>query len=69
MSTLEDLRIEAGLSISELARLAKVSRETVEKAENGEPIRGNVAGKICNAISEKLDRRITYRDADITILR
>lgn len=68
MTVLEDLRIEAGLSISELAKLAGVSRITIEKAEQGEPIRGNIAGKICNALSEQLGRRITYKDADISIL-
>lgn len=68
MSTLEDLRIEAGLSISELSRLAQVSRITIEKAEQGESIRGNLAGKICSILSERLNRRITYKDAGISIL-
>jgi predicted transcriptional regulator len=65
---LEDLRIEAGLSISELARLANVNRITVEKAERGDAVRGNIAGKICQVLSERLNRHITYKDAQISIL-
>lgn len=68
MSVLEDLRIEAGLSVSELAREAEINRVTVEKAERGEAIRGNVAGKICRVLGEHLGRKITYKDADINIL-
>jgi len=68
MSVVGDLRIEAGLSVSELAREAGINRVTVEKAERGEAIRDNVAGKICRVLSEHLGRRITYRDAEINIL-
>lgn len=68
MSVLTDLRIEAGLSVNELSKRAGVARETIEKAEQGEPIRGNVAGKICRVLSDALGRRITYRDARINIL-
>jgi predicted transcriptional regulator len=68
MSVLEDLRIEAGLSMRELASLAKISRVSLEKAEQGEPIRGDVAGKICRVLSERLERRITYKEAQINLL-
>ncbi len=68
MSVLEDLRIEAGLSVAQLASLAHVSRDTIEKAEQGRAIRGDVAGKICNTLGEKLGRRITYKEAQIAIL-
>lgn len=68
MTVLEDLRIEAGLSIAQLAKLARVARETIEKAERDEPIRGDVAGKICRALSQQLGRQITYKEAQITIL-
>jgi predicted transcriptional regulator len=68
MSTLEDLRIEAGLTMTQLAREAKISRVSLEKAEQGEPIRGDVAGKICSILSDRLNRRITYKDAGISIL-
>lgn len=68
MSTLEDLRIEAGLSVSELARQSGVSRFTIEKAEQDEPIRGNLAGKICQILSEHLRRKVSYKEANIRIL-
>lgn len=68
MSVLEDLRIEAGLSVAQLASMAHVSRDTIEKAEQGRAIRGDVAGKICQALSEQIGRRITYKDAQIAIL-
>jgi predicted transcriptional regulator len=68
MTVLEELRIEAGLSVSELARLAGISPITLEKAEQGKAIRGNIAGKICRVLSEKLARYITYKEAQITLL-
>jgi predicted transcriptional regulator len=52
----------------ELAQLAGISRITIQKAEHGEAVRGNMAGKICRVLSEKLERRITYKEAQITIL-
>lgn len=65
---LKDLRIEAGLSVSELARLAQTSRNTIDKAEREEPISDYIAGKICQVLSERLGRRITYQEAGISIL-
>jgi predicted transcriptional regulator len=35
MATLKELRLEAGLSVNGLAKLAKVDRQTVDRAENG----------------------------------
>lgn len=67
MSVLTDLRIEAGLNITQLAKLAGITWETLEKAERGEPVRSDVAGKIARALSEALNRRITYKDAQIAI--
>ena len=68
MTVLRDLRVEAGLSVTDLAREAKTSRNTIDKAEKGEPISGHIAGRICQVLSDKLGRHITYKDAQITIL-
>ncbi len=67
MSQLKNLRIEASLTVSEFARVAEVSRSSVEKAERDEPIRADVAGKICRALSDVLGRHITHQDAGIIV--
>jgi len=67
-SKLEDLRIEAGLSVTELSILARVSRDVITRCEAGQAIRGNIAGKICQALSIKLNRHIDYRTAEIRIV-
>ena len=49
---LRQARIEAGLTMQEVANKADVSRPTMEKAEGGRPIRYVYAVKIVNALNE-----------------
>lgn len=65
---LEELRIEAGMTVTDLAALAHVSRDVITRCENGVPIRGSTAGKICQVLSVKLGRNIDYHIAEIKIV-
>lgn len=54
MATLKELRLEAGLSIAQLSRLADVDRKTVERAEHGEPVQDTKAYAIVRALNNRL---------------
>jgi len=58
MPTLKELRLEARLSLTQLARLADVDRQTVDRAENGEPVRDFKASAIAQALARQLNREI-----------
>lgn len=58
MPTLKELRLEARLSVSKLARLADVDRQTVERAENGTAIQDVKAYAIVSALAKTLGRSI-----------
>ena len=55
---LKDLRIEAGLSQSRLARAADVDRGTVVNAEAGKRISDLSAAKLAKALSSGIGRKI-----------
>lgn len=63
MTTIRDYRIELGWTITELARKAKLHRQTVASAENGELILPSSAKAIASAISRGL--RVRVRPGDI----
>jgi len=62
--TLEDLRLESGLSKRELARQSGVDFNTVQRAVTGEVISLNTAAKIARALSRALNRTIRHQDID-----
>jgi transcriptional regulator with XRE-family HTH domain len=62
--TLEDLRLESGLSKRELARQSGLDFNTVQRAVTGEVISLNTAGKIARALSKALNRNIRYQDIE-----
>lgn len=64
MATLKELRFEAGLSLSQIARRANVATSTVSRAEQGEPIQELKAVQIARALSELLHRQIEVGDID-----
>ena len=68
MSKFRDLRVRAALNISRLAGLSGVSRPTIEKMENDEPVRADLASAVCHVLSEKLGYEVTIEDAEIKIL-
>lgn len=64
MPTLRDLRLEARLSIAKLSRLADVDRKTIERAEDGEPVRDVSAYAIVSTLAKRLGRSISLNDVD-----
>jgi len=68
MSKVRDLRIKAALNTSRLSQLSGVSRPTIEKMENDEPVRPDLASAVCNVLSEKLGYEVTIESAEIKVL-
>lgn len=64
MSTLKQLRLEARLSVSQLARLANIDRGTVERAENGHAVQEVKAYAIVSALNERLGTRYTLEQVN-----
>ena len=67
-SKVRELRIKAALNVSRLATLADVSRPTIEKMENDEPVRPDLASAVCRVLSEKLGYEVTIESAEIKVL-
>ena len=64
MPTLKELRLQARLSPTSLARLAHIDRTTLLRAESGTPVRDLTAYAIIDALSEKLGRKIALADVE-----
>lgn len=64
MATLRELRLEAGLTMNGLARLAKVDHTTVDRAERGLRILDVKAHVIVQALAQKLGRKISVEDVE-----
>jgi transcriptional regulator with XRE-family HTH domain len=69
MTEFERLRNKAGLTISQLATEAKISRATVEKIEKGLRVRAPLAQRACNVLSKYLGQEISYEDLNIPVVR
>lgn len=61
VSRIKSLRLEAKLSLNQLARLANLDRATVSKAEKGGTVSELTIHKIAAALARQLDRSL---DAD-----
>jgi hypothetical protein len=64
MATLEDLRIEARLSIAALSRKAGIDIKTVRRAIDGENVQKLKAVAILDALSQELHRPLKLEDID-----
>jgi DNA-binding XRE family transcriptional regulator len=58
MPTMKQLYRQTGLNQAELARRARLSQNTVRKAENGEKVSSSTALAIAEAFSDILGRRV-----------
>jgi transcriptional regulator with XRE-family HTH domain len=68
MTTIKDLRIEAGLSALELASKASVSLSSINRMENKKsPVKRLVASKTVRALSQELRRNINLNDVEILL--
>ncbi len=64
MPTLKELRIEARLPVSRLARMAEIDKQTILRAEAGEHIRELTAYAILDVLSKRLGRKIDIDQID-----
>jgi transcriptional regulator with XRE-family HTH domain len=64
---LKQYRLQARLSLSQLARLAQVDETTVKRAETGQPVQEVKAFAIAQAISQALGQELTSDDLGIVI--
>ncbi len=65
MNTFEEARINAGLTIAELAIEAKISRSTIEKMQRDKPVKVELAVRASRVLSQYLGREVTYQGLDI----
>ncbi len=68
MTEFERLRINAGVTIVQLAKDADVSRGTIEKIEKDIPVRPVLAARVCNALSHYLPEPVTYESLRIKVI-
>jgi predicted transcriptional regulator len=64
VATLQELRLEAHLSVNALSKLAQVDRQTIERAEAGTPVQDVKAYQIVEALSQHLGRKIALREVE-----
>lgn len=62
MSRIKALRLEARLSLSNLARLSDLDRATVSKAEKGNSVSELSMHKMAAALSQELERPLAPED-------
>lgn len=64
MKTIQEYRLQAGISKNRLCKLADVDYHTLTKAEKGEPILDYNARKIVDALSKVLNTEINFNDIE-----
>jgi hypothetical protein len=64
MATLEDLRLEARLSVAALSRKAEVDMKTVKRAIDGKTVQKLKAVAIVDALSKELNRPLRLEDIE-----
>lgn len=69
MTKFEELRTNAGLTITQLSIEARVSRATIEKIEKGESVRAPLAARACTALSRYLGYQVTYQELGVKTVR
>lgn len=69
MTKFEELRTNAGMTITQLSIEANVSRATIEKIEKDEPVRAPLAARACTALSNHLGYQVTYKELGIKTVR
>lgn len=66
--SLEEVRLDAGLTVAALSHEAKVDRRTIDRAEAGEVIQEVKARAIAKALSKVLGRTVTVQELGIQIV-
>ncbi len=68
MNKFEEARINAGITVTELAREAKISRFTIDKMEKDRPVKAELAVRACKVLTDHLGYEVTYKSLDIKTL-
>ncbi len=68
MNKFEEARINAGITVTELSREAKISRSTIDKMEKDEPVKAELAVRACKVLSQRFDHEVTYQSLDIKVI-
>jgi len=61
----EEARVNAGITIAELAKKAEISRSTIEKMEKDRPVKTELAVRACRILSQYLGYEVTYQSLEI----
>ncbi len=61
----QQARINAGLTRAELAKEARMSRSTIEKMQNDEPVKVEFAVRACRTLNHYLEQPVTYQSLGI----
>ena len=69
MTKFEELRTNAGLTITQLSIEARISRATIEKIEKDQVVRAPLAARVCTALSNHLGYQVTYQELGIKTVR
>lgn len=65
MNKFEEARINAGVTVTELSREAKISRATIDKMEKDKPVKAELAVRACRVLSQYLGYEVTYQSLEI----
>jgi len=68
MTQFEQARVNAGLTITQLSKESDVSRSTIEKIERDEPVRAELAARVCRVIGQHLGSEVTYQSLNVKTL-
>jgi DNA-binding XRE family transcriptional regulator len=65
MNKFKETRINAGITVTELAHEADISRATIDKMEKNQPVKAELAVRACRVLTEHLGYEVTYKSLDI----
>jgi DNA-binding XRE family transcriptional regulator len=68
MNRFEETRINAGITVTELSREANISRSTIDKMEKDEPVKAELAVRVCKVLSQSLGYEVTYQSLGIKVI-
>ncbi len=63
----EEARLNAKLTIKQLAREARVSESLIYSIEHGKPIKVELAVRACRVLSQHLGQKVTYDSLDVRV--
>jgi DNA-binding XRE family transcriptional regulator len=65
MNKFEEVRINSGITVTELSREANISRSTIDKMQKNLPVKAELAVRACRVLSQHLGYEVTYQSLEI----